>query len=750
MQYPNHFIDPKRKNKDWHLKMFKAIWDEWENMDIKSFAKGADRYKVNRSYSLGKQSNAEYIKQFLKSANPKFSYTNVKFEILPIIPKFRRITNEKIGKIDLSIKASAVDNLAMKDKRKYEATEASRIKAREDLTKLGVDASVYDTDDPNQPKTSEELTMRMMFDYKHTHAMDIEQRIDAFWGANHINELRPTLRWDLFDKGCAGTKDFFDPGTGEVKARTVDMSNFVSLPCKDEYFRDSNGMGEILYLTIEELRRIAEASGEPMSDDVAEAIASRHRNLYGNPSSWGSGSPYSKGYDSFRIPVLDLEFKSVNRTVYEKRKKPSGNPIIGKTRWKNQFKKDSKFEYYNDDKVVWYKGMWVIDTDFIFNWGMVSDMKRKNSRIWDATSSYHIIAPEMEDMETVAPVEQIIPFVDNIHRAYYKMQNAIIKARPKGLMIEVGALENLALGQGGEVLNPLQIEDLFEQTGNMYYRRVDQSGDISQANPITELSNGIGTEAQEWFNIILNHIQLIKDTLGFNEFTDGSTPNANSLNGVASLAADGTNNAINYLFRAEKNIIERLADSVAVRIHDAIAFKKSTYYDNIFGEAALRSIKEDKDAIHREYGITVEYVADQQEWEDIRNSIEIAQQNKEISLADKYKIKSMTNLKQAQMYLSYVTKRNQEMAQQQAQQQVQMNTQAQVESAQAAEQAKQATIKLEAELKDRNEMVKGEQERETLRLKYELEEKLAVPQNTLKEKEIEAKNTAQSQVPVSQ
>lgn len=749
-QAPNHFVNPQSKGKEWILGMFKHIWEEWNSLDIHSFAKGADRYKVNRAYSLGKQDNQQYITQFLKKNDPKFSYTSVKFEVLPIIPKYRRITNEKIGKIGLRVRADAIDPLALKDRQEYENLERARIRTRPELMKMGMDSSILDTGEKDQPMTEEELAMRMEFDYKHNHAMDIEKRIAAVFASNHIEEQMARIRWDLFDYGAGGVRDYFDPNTGEVKTRVVDIPNFVVSPCRDEHLRDAIWMGEITYLTLEDIKRISAATGDPIDEDIAQGLAEKFRGMYGNPSSWGDDSPYNKGYDSFRIPVLDLEFKSVNRIVYEKRKNRLGNKVIGKTKWKNQFKKDSQFEYFNDDKIVWYKGMWILGSDTIFDYGMVADMKRKNSKLWDAQSNFHVVAPELHDMETIAPVEQIIPFVDNIHRAYYKMQNAIIQARPKGLLLEVGSMENITLGDGEEVMQPLEIQDLFDQTGNMWYRAIDQSGEATQPKPIQELTNGIGSEAQEWFNVILNHIQFIKDTLGYNEFTDGSTPDARSLNGVASMAIDGTNNAINYLFRAERNIFERLADSVAVRVHDAIAFKNSKFYDNILGAAGLKSINENKDSIHREYGIEVEYMADAEEWEDVKMSLELALKANQITIADKFKVKSMRhNIKQAQMYLAYVIKKNTEAAAMQTQQDNQTNIQSQVQSVMAIEQAKQQTIQLEGDLTDRNAVVKGEQERETLRLKYELEEHVRRPDHALKAQEIEAKQRA-SQATVSQ
>ena len=69
-------------------------------------------------------------------------------------------------------------------------------------------------------------------------------------------------------------------------------------------------------------------------------------------------------------------------------------------------------------------------------------------------------------------------------------------------------------------------------------------GIASNYKPIEELDNGIGNEATQYFGIITNNIQLLRDILGFNEITDGSTPDPRTLNGVAKYASESTNNSI--------------------------------------------------------------------------------------------------------------------------------------------------------------------------------------------------------------
>ena len=56
-------------------------------------------------------------------------------------------------------------------------------------------------------------------------------------------------------------------------------------------------------------------------------------------------------------------------------------------------------------------------------------------------------------MRSLGIMEQLIPIADNIQIAYYRLQQAIAEARPKGIMIEMGALEDIPLGANGTAVD---------------------------------------------------------------------------------------------------------------------------------------------------------------------------------------------------------------------------------------------------------------------------------------------------------
>ena len=77
---------------------------------------------------------------------------------------------------------------------------------------------------------------------------------------------------------------------------------------------------------------------------------------------------------------------------------------------------------------------------------------------------------------------------------HLKIQQAVAKAKPDGLIIDIEGLENVQLGKGGE-LQPLELHDIYEQTGVFYYRSKTPEGAPS-APPIQQIPTPFGTSTR--------------------------------------------------------------------------------------------------------------------------------------------------------------------------------------------------------------------------------------------------------------
>lgn len=726
--FPSHTIDSNLKDKTWVSQYIKAAWADFSTYYPNQMYNGRDKYHEIKLYMYGKQSVSRYKKllQPREVANEDQSWININWDILPIIPKFRRIALATLFKTDFSISVDAVDPVAQDDKQKFYADNAAKIILKKEFEKQGVDPSIVP--DPDVDAASmQELDMYMNYSYKHRMAIEMEQGLELIMNLNKFENERIKVVEDLHDWGIGGYKEYFD-AQGNIKIKRVNPMNLVMSYTTDPNFKDIQYIGEVTEMTIADLKQMA---GDKISDGDYKILAEKYANKYNVASTLRDlNSNYNGIYDGFRIKVMDLEFFSYNSMVLEERVNSKGNTVVGRAAKAKANRSDKKYSK-TDYKVV-YKGKWIVGSDIFFDCGLATNMKRAKSSLTDTSLSYHIAAPNMYQMSTYSLGDQMKSLADQIQLAWYKLQNVMLRARPRGIMIELGALEGVPLGKAGRALKPMEILDLYNQTGNLVYRRLNDEGQASNYKPIEELDNGIGNEATQYFNIIKQDIDLLRDILGFNEITDGSTPDPRTLNGVAKYASESTNNSLDFIKRAERDLLERLCYDLTLRIQDSAINGTISGYIRALGSESVQFFKIDPNVSAYECGLKIRQKPTEFEKEKLSRRIEQAIQSNQITLADAMMIENLENLKYAEVLLGYRIKKNQEETQQRAMEAQQMNGQIQQQSAMAAEQAKQQTLQMEAQVK--MQMIQMEKQLESQLLAMKLQNEAMIEQGKIEGK----------------
>jgi hypothetical protein len=742
--FPSHTIDNEKKDKNWIAQYMKAAWHDFSTYYPNNLYNGRDRYHETKLYMLGKQSISRYKKllQPRDSANEDQSWININWEVLPIIPKFRRLALATLMKTDYNISIDAIDPIAQDDKKKYYADNAAKIILKQEFEKQGLDPELVPSPDVDAANLTE-LDMYMNYSYKHRLAIELELGLQLIMNVNSFEQERNRVLEDIFDWGIGGYKEYFD-ANGNIKIRRVNPMNLVASYSTDPNYIDAQYAGEVVEMTIADLKQIA---GDQFTEEQYKVIADKFQNKYGNPSTLkDQNSSYDRVYDGFRIRVLDLEFYSYNSMILEERVNSKGNVVVGRTNKIKNSKKDKKFSK-TSYKVV-YQGKWIVGSDYYFDCKLATNMKRAKSSMTDTTMSYHLVAPNIYQMSTYSLGDQMKTLADQIQLAWYKLQNVMLRARPRGIMIELGALENVPLGKAGRALKPMEILDLYNQTGNLVYRRLDENGQASNYKPIEELDNGIGNEAVQYFNIINNNIQLLREILGFNEVTDGSTPDPRMLNGVAKLASESTNNSLDFLKRAERSLMERLCYSLTLRLQDAVIMGDISGYIRALGSSSVQFFKLDPEASAYECGLMITQKPDAAEKEKLGRRIEQAIQTNQITLADAMMVENLDNVKYAEVLLGYKITKNQEENQKRAMETQQMNGQIQQQSAMSAEQAKQQTLEMEIQAK--LQLLQTEKQLDSQLLAMKLQNEALIEQGKIEGKINTAKIEADSREYVAQ
>ncbi len=742
--FPSHLIDTDKKDKTWISQYIKAAWRDFGTYYPNQLYNGRENYHEIKLYMLGKQSISRYKKLVNPSstANEDQSTSNISWDILPIIPKFRRIALATLMKSDFNISVDAIDPIAQDDKNKFYADNAAKLILKDEFQKQGVDPELIPEADIDAANLKE-LDMYMNYSYKHRMAIEMEQAIDLVLNMNSFPQERALAIEDLHDFGIAGYREYFD-AAGNIKLRRVNPSNMVMSYTTNPSFKDVQYMGEVVEMTISDLKELA---GEQISAEQYEMIAEKYTNKLGNPTLVkNTGFNQTRNYDGFRISVLDIEFYSVNSMILEERVNSKGNVVVGRASKVKGNRKDKKYSK-TDYKVV-YQGKWIVDSDVFFDCQLATNMKRAKSDLTNTSLSYHVVAPNIYQMVTYSLGSQMKAIADQIQLAWYKLQNVMLRARPRGIMIEIGALESVPIGKGGKALKPMEIIDLYNQTGNLVYRRLSDEGNASNYKPIEELDNGIGNEAVQYFNIITNNIQLLRDILGFNEITDGSTPDPRTLNGVAKYASESTNNSLDFIKRAERELLEKLCYALTLRIQDSAENGAIEGYIRALGSSSVQFFKLDPNTSAHECGLVITQKPTEFEKEKFAQRVNLAIQSGQITLADAIMLENLENMKYAEVMLAYKIKQNEEDKQKRAMEQQQMNGQIQMQSAQAAEAAKQQTLQMEIQLK--SQYLQLEKQLESQLLAMKLQNEAMIEQGKLEGKINTAKIEADSREYIAQ
>lgn len=716
--YPSHLVSNAEKGKNWILKYCKAAYKEYNSQTGKIFYGNRFNYATIRDYAMGTQSISKYKKMLDVSESANDSWLNIDWSVLPIVPRFRRLALSKVAKRSYNVVCTPIDTMSEQEITRHKKEQEIKIKTREQLATQ--DPMLSKTPilmrEDGEPEDMEELELMMAFTYKHKMAEQMEEIISSVLHLNGYDEIRKQIIQDCFDYGVCGIREFVD--NGRIKVRKVYPENIVTSYARRRDFADVQHVGEITLMSIADIKSMA---GSDLSEEQYIDIAERYINKYNNPSAVPPQRGIGADYETFKIPVLDMEFFSVNNLDVESRIDKRGNKI---TRVYKKAKKRKSNNYSTTSYKVVYKAMWILDTEYLFNYGLQTNMKRKKTSLTDTTLSYHLFAPEFNDMRASSIMEQVIPIADSIQLNWFKLQNAIATSRPKGIQIALDAIENIPLGGGGTEMTPKDVLDLFNKKGTLVYRYLDPSGNPSPYKPIEEIENGLGRDVVTYFNLIKENIQLIRDITGVNEYVDGSTVDPKTLSNVTRLAEEASTNSLYGIVEADRFLLEAIADDIVVRAQD---LKKqgllSKAYSKTLGVETIKYLGQQDSFSAREFGIKLEDRPDDIQKERLLQMASQYAMNGLIDLEDMVLIENTDNLKKAQYILAYRYKKRKKEKQQEAMMQQQSNAQVQQQSAAQAAQMQQQVEMQKQQFEIQMAQLKGELQMQLETLKSELKAK---------------------------
>lgn len=730
-KYPSHNIDPKDKDRDWCMQYAKAVWLDWDYMYPRTiFYNSADKYEELRLYALGKQPITKYKTLMGVDEQNDNTWLNIDWSVRPIIPKLRDIAIKRCLDQTYDIVATPIDPTAEAELQEFYASLKAKNAVRELMKLQNPEMAAHPmlVQQPGEPGDDEELEMRLEFGEQFNRSKDAEQAIKLGLYANDEKLLRERFLKDYFDCGPAGYRVTAGKNGWPV-VRAVNLEVVLTNFCRKSDFSDLVHAGEIIDVPIVDLAAMTDDAGNPLfTDDDISTVLQSVAGRWNNPMWVGRHSNFYKGHDKFNCKVLDLRFYSYNEYNYENNVNRRGNAVFNEAAYNRR--NNVKNKYIRKRIQVVYQVKWVVGTDLCYDWGLVKDMPRKaNPRDKAYTPlGFRFFAPNFYEMKSLGMMERLKPLADDYQLTVYRIQNFINRMVPNGWWIDLDALENVALNKGGKNMTPRELIDMFFETGILAGRSKDLMGDNVNYKPIIPIPNSNYDQLQALYQHMQLLITQMQQMIGLNELTDGSTPNPKTLNGVANIAVESTNNALHPMQFGERWLMEHLAQDVLLHMQAAVKKGAVSGYAPALNTNTLRFMEVSPDIALRDYGIML----DERPTDDQRQILIMQMQNDIanglLDTSDMLYIMNMYNVKQAQMMLSYKVKKNKQAQQEAEMAKIQQTIQGQQQSAALAEQMKQQTLQMEHQGKMAEIDLKGQWDFQIKKL--DIEAKLAQTQQT--------------------
>jgi len=695
--FPDPLVPQEQKlEKDYGLQYAKAIEGQWGSTQDSTSTFGARKniFARNRDYANGTQDTAIY-KQLLNQNDPNNgdgSLMNLDFTAVPVLPKFVRIVVNKILSRNPYPNIEAVDPLSSSEKNQQKNFQRNQVKLREELMgmqkmmgspMMGIDANQI-------PETEEEAEI----------LMDTNIKTDAEVAAQVATDL--TLSWSNFEDstyrrcindlaalGMAVVKRENDPNYG-VNLRYVDPANFIHSYSEDPNFDDLVYAGAVREIPLHDLKRLA---GDELTDEDLKKISKSSRKSTSNKihnKPYSSQSISKEEYAGYVVQVLDFEFLSVDTMYFEDKENKYGNRNFFYEGFQYKERKGSVYDRtpHKMDVACVYQGTYILGTDYLIGYRKQYNTPKNMHDISRARLSYSVIATNLVSNMPKSMVDSCVGFADMLQLTHLKIQQAIAKAKPDGLIIDIEGLENVQLGKGGD-LQPLDLHDIYEQTGVFYYRSKNPDGGF-QNPPVREIGNSI-RNINELIGLYNHYLRMIRDTTGINEVVDASTPKGDALVGVQQQAIAASNNATYDITNAAmvlyKKVCEDVVKCVQILPSESVIYKT---YENAIGSTNMSVLSSFSDLPMYNFGVKVLKDMDDSERKFLEQNIQIALSQKEIDLEDAMSVRGLKDPNQAERLL--IIRRSKRMERQQA-----MAMQNSQQQAQAAQQAAESTAQSKAQ-----------------------------------------------------
>jgi hypothetical protein len=637
-----------------------------------------NRFRKNRQIANGKMDMSVFLDRL--EMNGKANYVNINWKSIII---GNTIVSRLVGswmKRKEKIVVTAVDPFSAKLK-KESADEAEFVyQNKEVLAQLQQESGVpIIPQDQFIAEDKDDLDL-WVSEFNHLpEEIKFSMGVNNIFDANGWNDvLKERILHDSAEVGLVCTYTWMDDN-GEVHVDWIRPENAVYSYSDFPDMRDTTYRGHVSSMKISELRaRFGKEFGGTLDEEQIFQIAqfSKEYQLTDKikwMQDWNIA--YLRPYDEWNIDVLNFEVKTLDSEGYTITKtKKNGSTIIRKGKPERL---DENQEYVEEKKWNIYEGVYCPVTKTMLKWNIKKNMIRPQDpkSVGNAEFSYSFYLYQTYDMRNVSVPEKIEEPIEQMILARLKIQQLVAKMKPAGASINVDALQELDLGLGDST-KPIEIQKIWEQTGNLYYRGRDAEGNPIPI-PINELPNtGFAPQLQALIQLYEFHYKVLKDELGEDPSlaSQAAMPRVTSENVAAAQVLQ--NNATDYMYEAYINVMEETARKVACLLNKSVSYGAKKY----------RELLKEEEVRDRDFSTQIKMMPSELDLVklDAMMNNAIASNPDLVLYLDPFKVMKMAreNIELGELYFRQAQKRYIKAKQEQAAQNSEMNNQGQLQSIQ--------------------------------------------------------------------
>jgi len=458
------------------MKYAKAIWGNYFN-NINAFSEQREIDIICRTYAEGLES----IEKFkTRKGITNTSYLNLDYSPVNIIATTVDNIVGRLSNTPYKIQCNPIDpeSKSRFDEYRKELFADMFLKQYSDAVQEQTGIALVKRN-AEIPETDEEAELHLKMNYKDDASIAMEEALNFVFSSNNFDASKEAVIRDLITIKRAAIQNKYDE-CGNIIVERVDPVDLITPYSKYQDFRNIPYIALIKSYTVGQLAEM----NPSFTDKDLYTIAQNNAGSTNNNPVWSYGSSYEgyfgnniggvtmdRPYYNFNVKVLEFYFLAIDKEVREFK-------TYAKRKYSNKVSEDFKSK---DGEVTvkkiqnLYEGLWIINTDYCFNYGRAKNVPREKiagSYYPKAKLPIRVIAPGLYDMKNKSHVERMIPHEDAIKLADLAFQTMLIKAKPPGVAMDIRGLMDAAKSLG-ENFGPMDVAKIYEQTGNYVYSSSD-------------------------------------------------------------------------------------------------------------------------------------------------------------------------------------------------------------------------------------------------------------------------------------